>query len=417
MKSILFFICSFVFTFTLIASDDISQWRGPDRNGNYKEDNLFASWPETGPEMLWNVEGIGNGYSSVSVSDEIVYVTGKKDTIEYLTALNKEGEQLWQIPYGLACKQSYSETRCTPTIQGNYIYLISGRGEVVCVNTTKQEIQWKIEAYDAFNGAYALWEIAESPLIVDDKIIYTPGGDKTTMVALDKSTGETIWQTESLYDSTAYVSPILVERGGNKIIVNITRNYLLGVNAENGKILWKSAYSEIDKPTQHPEAPFINCVTPIYSEGKLFITSGYDHTSVMFDISPNGEEISIAWKQKALDTHHGGVVLVDGYIYGSNWINNSKGNWVCINWSTGELVYEEEWETKGSIISADGKLFLYEERRGNVAMVEADPTEFKLISEFRHEKGSGPNWAHPVIHNGILYIRHGKELAAYKIGE
>lgn len=417
MKSLLFLIWALFYCLPFSESDGIAQWRGPERNGVYPEKNLLKFWPETGPEMLWNVDGIGNGYASASVSDGIVYVTGKKDSIEYLSAFDKQGNQLWQIPYGLACRKTYAETRCTPTIEENYLYLISGRGEVVCIDKQTKNIQWKVEAYDMFDGAYATWEIAESPLIVDNKVIYTPGGNKTTMIALDKNTGETIWQSESLSDLTAYVSPILIERGGKKIIANITRNYLLGVDAENGEILWTFKYSEFYKPRLHPEVPFINCISPIYSEGKLFITSGYNHTSVMFDISPDGKEISVAWRQKSLDTHHGGVVLVDGFIYGSNWINNSKGNWVSLNWNTGEVMYEEEWETKGSIISANGMLFMYEERRGNIALVKADPAGFYLISTFRHEKGNGPNWAHPVINNGILYIRHGKELTAYRIGE
>jgi len=280
---------------------------------------------------------------------------------------------------------------------------------------SKKEILWKVEALNEFAGEYATWEIAESPLLVDNKIIYTPGGHQTTMVALDKYTGQTIWQTESLKDLTAYVSPILIERGDRKILANITRNFLLGVNADDGKILWKMKYSEVDSPTFHPEAPFINCVSPVYHNGRLFITSGYDHTSIMFDLSTNGGEISIAWKQPALDTHHGGVVYYEGYIYGSNWINNSMGNWVCLKWETGEVMYEKEWETKGSIISADDMLYLYDERKGNVALVKPDPEHLNIVSSFQNKAGTGPHWAHPSIKDGILYIRHGKIVSAYQI--
>jgi len=345
----------------------------------------------------------------------MIYATGKKDSIEYLTTVDTAGNQIWQIPYGLACRQSFPETRCTPTAEGNRIYVISGRDEVVCVDANQRAIQWKVDGFFQFEGAHAMWEIAESPLLVENKVIYTPGGDKTTMVALEKNTGETIWKTESVQDSTAYVSPILIERGGKKIIATLTHNLLLGVIADNGEILWTFHYGEYEAPTFHPEAPFINCITPIYHNGRLFITSGYDHIAMMFDLSPDGTEISIAWHQPLLDTHHGGVVLVDGYLYGSNCITNSKGNWVCVDWETGEAMYEEEWETKGSIIAAESMLYLYEERRGHVAMVKSDPSGFQLVSSFRHELGTGPNWAHPVIHDGILYIRHGKVPAAYKI--
>jgi outer membrane protein assembly factor BamB len=135
----------------------------------------------------------------------------------------------------------------------------------------------------------------------------------------------------------------------------------------------------------------------------------------MFEVSPDGKNISLIWDQPILDTHHGGVVLVDGYLYGSNWISNSQGNWVCVDWNTGEVKYEKEWETKGSIIAADGLLYVYEERRGNVGLVKPDPENFHMVSSFRHSYGTGPHWAHPVIYEGLLYIRHGKTIAVYKI--
>ncbi len=413
-KFIIFFL---LISKSLFASDDIEQWRGPDRNGHYPEKNLMKSWPVNGPELLWSFEGIGDGYSSATISNDIVYVSGKKDSIEFLTAINTNGEQLWQIPYGLACEQSFPETRGTPTIEGNRIYVISCRGQVVCIDKDRQEILWSLEALRAFGGEFAAWEIAESPLLVDDKVIYTPGGSETTIVALDKYTGELLWKSESLEDSTAYVSPILIEHKGRKIIANITRNYLVGVNSDNGEILWTYKYGDLDPPGFHPEAPFINCVTPVFQDGKLFITSGYDHTSVMFNLSEDGNEITLAWKQPVLDTHHGGVIYYEGYIYGSNWINNSKGNWVCLDWNTGDVMYEKEWETKGAIIEADDMFYLYDERRGTVALAQPGPQDLKIVSTFRNKFGTGPHWAHPSIKNGVLYLRHGKELAAYKIAE
>ena len=397
------------------SSDKIAQWRGPDRNGVYKESNLLRTWPEDGPELAWSYEGIGDGFSSVSIYNGTIYATGKKDSIEYLTALDKSGNQLWQLPYGLASRQSFPETRCTPTVEGDNVYVISGRGEVVCVDVTHQKIRWKVEALTKFQGAYATWEIAESPLLVDDKVIYTPGGDLTTMIALNKHTGETTWTTESMHDSTAYSSPIVIERGGKKIITAISRNYFFGVNASDGKILWSYDYGDLEPPTFHPEAPFINCNSPIYHDGQIFITSGYDHTAAMFNLSEDGNEISLLWQQPALDTHHGGVVHLNGYLYGSNWIDNSRGNWVCVDWQTGELKYEHEWQTKGSIIAADNMLYLYEERRGHIGLAEPDPNNFEIVSSFRNRLGFGPHWAHPVIKEGVLYIRHGKVLSAFKI--
>lgn len=400
-----------------LKGQEVAQWRGPERNGIYPDKGLLDEWPDKGPELLWSMEGIGKGFAGVSVINDVIYTTGKKDSIEYLLAIATEnGNLLWQIPYGLSPMRSFKDARCTPTVEGDKAYLISGRGEVVCVDVSQRQLIWQVEAFRNFKGLYSTWEITESPLLVDNKVIYTPGGQTTTMIALDKQTGKTIWASESIHDSTAYVSPVLVERGDYKIIVSILSNYLIGVNAENGEILWTYHYSELDRPLWNIDAPVINTISPLYKDGRLFITSGYNHTSAMFELSPDGSEINLIWKQPVLDTQHGGVLLLNGYIYGSNWITNNQGNWVCLDWESGELLYEKEWNNKGSIITADDKLFVYEEKRGHVGLVKPNPEDFQVISSFRHQLGSGPHWAHPVINNGILYIRHGETLTAYKIG-
>jgi len=413
-KVIIFFLIVFLIPITSFAQN-ISQWRGRDRNGIYHEKDLLKSWSETGPELLWSKDDLDKGFSSVSVTNRAIYVTGRKDSVEYLTALDLQGKQLWRIPYGLGIRKSYPDTRCTPTVEGDKIYLISGRGEVVCVNERQKKIKWSVPAFEKFLGKYWIWEIAESPLIVDDKVIYTPGGHQTSMVALDKHTGKTIWQTESLHDTSAFVSPVLIQQGSKKIIVNVMINYIFGVDAENGKILWKVKYTDIQPPTFHPWAPKNNCITPLYHDGFLFITSGYDHVGVKFKLLNNGSDIEQVWVNPTLDSHHGHVVLIDDYLYGANWIDNRNGNWCCVNWNTGKLMYEKEWQCKGSIISAEGMLYCYEEKKGNVALVKATPTDFEIVSTFKIDKGSGPHWAHPVINNGVLYIRHGEVLMAYDI--
>ncbi len=399
-----------------LSGQDIAQWRGPERNGIYPETGLLEEWPEGGPEQLWTMKGIGKGYSSVSVLDETIYATGLSDSVESLTAINQvDGHIMWQIPYGQSILRSFKDTRCTPTIEEDRAFTISGRGEVVCVDLSQEQIVWQVDAFNQFEGESGRWEIAESPLLVDDKVIITPGGHKTTMVALDKKSGEIIWSSKTLHDSCAYVSPILVELGEKKIIVNVLSHNIIGVDAENGNILWTQKYPFPEDAIRYELSNHINTITPVYKEGRLFITSGYDRTSAMFELSADGTAIQLLWKQPVMDTHHGGVVLLDGYLYGSTWINNSQGNWVCLDWKTGDVLYEKKWNNKGSIIAADNKMIVYEEKRGFVGLVNPNPEDFKVISSFRHQQGSGPHWAHPVINDGILYIRHGETLTAYKI--
>ena len=163
------------------------------------------------------------------------------------------------------------------------------------------------------------------------------------------------------------------------------------------------------------KAEVIKCVTPIYHDGKIYVTGGYDHGGFMLRLTDGGSNADIQWTDQVLDVHHGGVVLVEGYLYGSNWLSNNDGNWCCIDWNTGAKKWENHWKCKGSIISAEGLLYIYDERSGFVGLVRADPEKFDLISSFKISKGSGPYWAHPVIHNGKLYVRHGKALMAFNI--
>jgi len=392
-----------------------AQFRGPQRNGVFPETGLLNKWPESGPELLWSREDLDRGFASVSVTDEAIYLTGLEGTKEYLTVLDFNGKTLWRIEYGRSGQRTYRETRCTPTVEDDRIYLISGRGEVVCINSREKKIRWSVPALDKFQGEFWQWEIAESPLIVDDKVIYTPGGNTTSMVALNKFTGATIWQTESLKTPSAFVSPILIKWSGKKIIVGVLTEHVIGVNAADGQFLWKVRYHDIETPTFHEWAPKNNCVTPLYQNGYLYVTSGYDHVGVMFRLTQDGTGIEQVWTNKELDNHHGQVVRIGSYIYGSNWIDNAKGNWCCVDWKTGKTMYEKTWFTKGSISAADGMLYCYEERRGNLALVSPTPDDFKIISSFRITKGSGPHWTQPVIHNGRLYIRHGDALMVFKI--
>lgn len=398
-----------------INSQVISQWRGDHRNGIYNETGLLDIWPEEGPELLWSVDEIGTGYSSATATGEMVYITGMDDTLDVLTAIDLRGNIKWQTSYGHGWTNSYPGTRGSATVEKDKVYVISGNGEVVCLDAISGNIIWSVNGFDTFNGVCTMWGVSESPLIVDDKIIYTPGGSKTTMVALDKGTGETIWETESLIDSTAYVSPLLIEHDGRKLIATITANYFFGVNPEDGKVLWKYKYSDLKWNQTHWYSPIINCNTPLYHDGQVFITKGYDHLAAMFSLNKQGDKIELLWTNEILDVHHGGMVLVDGYLYGANWQNNATGNWCCIDWETGEKMYEIEWQCKGSIISADNKLYCFDEKRGNIALVEPTPEDFKIVSSFRISKGTGPYWSHPAIRDGVLYIRHGEILMAYNI--
>ena len=255
-------------------------------------------------------------------------------------------------------------------------------------------------------------------LIDGDKVFFTPGGPETTTIALNKTTGKLIWKSESLNDRPGHVSPIVINYSGKRLFINVTASYIFAIDPSSGKIIWKVKHWDINSEkaiATWNDGPAVKCVTPIYSDGKIYVTGGYNHGGIMLSLTDGGNNATVAWTDDVLDVHHGGVVLLNGYIYGSNWLSNNDGNWCCIEWSTGKKKYEERWKCKGSIISADGLLYIYDERSGFVGLVNPNPEKFDLVSSFRITEGSGPNWAHPVIYNGKLYVRHGKALMAFNI--
>ncbi|MCP3929958.1 MAG: PQQ-binding-like beta-propeller repeat protein [Bacteroidetes bacterium] len=409
-KFIVPFLC--FFTLTLFAQD--TQWRGENRDGYFHQEGLLKAWPEDGPTEILSFEGIGKGHSSVVVANNSIFATGMIDTLDYLTAFDMEGKQKWQVPYGRSWLNSFPDTRSTPTIEEDRIYLISGTGELVCLNSKTGEKNWSVDVDANFDAEWHRWGVAESPLIVGNKVICTPGGPTTTVVAFDKMTGEKIWQTESVGGKRSYVSPILYEYKGIPVILAMTTRHLLAVHPKDGKIAWKYLYHEWE---WNESDDLILTNTPIFRDDEIFISKGYDYPSVMVKMNSDGTGVERKWMNQVLDNHHHGLVLVDGYIYGSNWENNRKGKWVCLDWNNGEVKYEEEWFNKGNIIYADGLLYCYEEKSGNVALVRPNPEKFDIISSFKIEKGSGPHWAHPTIYDGKLYIRHGDVIMVYDIQE
>jgi len=396
-----------------VLGQEIAQWRGPSRDGIFPGTGLLKKWPEAGPKLELQITGVGKGYSEPVVYKDVIYVTGiKKDTMDMISAYDSSGKLLWEQIYGHAWPNTYPDSRGTPTIQNDKIYLISGIGTLSCLDARNGEILWSQDAQNQFKGETHRWGIAESVLLTDQAAIYVTGGEETSVVAFDKITGKLLWNAKSLGGTRAYASPSLIERNGIKIILALTANDLIGINAINGEILWNFNLIQFHLGESGKGS---NTNTPIYHDGEIFVTSGYDHPATMFSLSEDGHSVSLKWKNDTMDTHLGGIVLIDGNLYGTNWQNNAKGQWVSLNWKTGKTNWVKDWFTKGSIISADGMLYCYEEKGGNVALVQPDASDFKIISTFKVESGEGPYWAHPAIYDGKLYLRHGNILLIYNI--
>jgi outer membrane protein assembly factor BamB len=343
----------------------------------------------------------------------MIYVTGKDGEEDFLYAVDFEGNIKYQVKYGRSWENSYPETRSTPTIEGDYLYLISGMGEVVCINKGDGKIIWSVNAHERYKGEFHKWGVAESPLLIDDKIIYTSGGNETSFIAFNKLTGEEVWKTESVGGARTYVSPVIYKSGDVRQIIGSTSDYVVGINPSNGAVDWKYYY--LREKAEGVRQVTISPNSAIIKGDELFISKGYNSFGVMLKIGADGKSVTEKWRTEILDTHHGHYVNVGDYIYGSNWINNSQGNWVCLKWDTGDVMYEEKWITKGPIAFADNKLYCWEERTGNFALVNPTPEKFDIVSSFKVEDGSGPYWAHPYIKDGKLLLRHGEVLMVFNI--
>ncbi len=409
-KTSLFFLVMLLLNVDAAFSQDVAQLRGPNRDGIYDGTNLLDSWPENGPKLNWFIEGLGKGFSAPTATKNAIYITGKIDSLDYLSAIDKSGKKIWSVVYGIAWKETFPESRCTPTVDDKHVYVVSSYGKVSCFNIKNGKEIWSVEAFKDFEGKYDTWGIAESLLLVDDKVIFTPGGEKTTMIALNRNTGKIEWKTESLNDVVEYGSATVGKIKGKNIIFSALREHAIAVDSKTGKILCKYKFDKEKRPAKEN--------APLFKDGRIFyISGGYDSYCYMLELSKNMKEMKLVWRDTLMDNEYGFIVEKDGYIYGSNFLNTRKGNWCCVDWNTGKLQYETEWETKGSLSLAGDKLYIIDEKKGNVALVKANPKKFKIISTFKLPKGRGPCWSNPVIKNGIMYIRRGDALMAFNISK
>ena len=398
-----------------MATDaQIYQFRGPDRDGKYPETGLLKEWPDGGPELLLAYEGIGDGWSSVISNGQYIYASGKNGTMDQLTCIDFEGNLKWQVPYGKGWDQSYPNTRGTPTIEGDRIYIISGYGELVCLNAETGEINWKIDVDGDYQADWHDWGVAESPLIVDDKVICSPASAVATFVAFDKISGKEIWKSQGTDGQRSYVSPILRKFNGRDYILGASASDLYIVDPENGDL--KASYKYFDSSLwEWQPRGMIWANSPVVKGNMIFLSIGYDYPAKMLRVNDDVSSIEEVWTSNLLDNHHHGLIELDGYLYGSYWIHNNAGAWACLDWNTGKVMYDQEWNSKGELVFADGLFYVYIEKTGDVALVRPDPTGFKVISSFKVEKGRGPHWSHPYIFDGKMFMRHGDALMVYNL--
>ena len=394
---------TFLFVLMVSTLQAQVQWRN-DRTGVYNETGLLKSWPADGPELLWHKDGLGRGYSSVSIDKDKMFVTGCQDGKGYLYVLNLDGSLLKKIEYGPEWdSDQYVGARSTVMHSDGKLYVVSGLAELFCYDMQSLKLLWKknyIKEYEAKNTAHG-WN--GPPLIVGDKLIVAPGGPTYHVVALDKTTGKLIWSAEGATpnDMSGYATPIYISDREIPQVVAMMSDHIIGIDLSNGKLLWSHAHT--NRFREHPN-------TPEYHDGMLLGMSDYGKGSVMLRLTNGGRSVEKVWESTDLCHKTGNTMKIGDYVYGSG----EKLNWHCVEWQTGKTLYSDRTLGVGTVIAADGMLYCYSEK-GEMALVKPNHEKFEITGKFDVSLGTEQHWAHPVIYKGVLYVRHGDSLMAYRV--
>jgi outer membrane protein assembly factor BamB len=397
------------------------QWRGPNRDGHSSEKNLLAEWKDGEPALLWKRSGMGRGFSSLSIGDGRIYTMGDRNKEQYVIAVALDGDkELWATKIGKGGEAGgYAGPRGTPTIDGDLIYAIGMRGDLACLKCATGEIVWQKNFEKDFGGRMMSgWGYAESPLVDGDRLICTPGGKDSAMVALDKKTGEVVWRAKfdgagkKGNDGAGYASIVVSHAAGVKQYVQMVGHGLVSFAADDGRFLWN--YDRIANGTA-------NIPTPIVDGDFVFGSTGYGAGSGLVKISKDADDVKAEevyfLEAKQLQNHHGGLILIDGYVYGGQ--GHGQGFPICVDVKTGKTAWSPgrgAGSGSAAVAYADGHLYFRYEN-GVVALIEANPKEYKLQGKFKIPDVKDPSWSHPVIAGGKLYLREQDTLYCYDVSK
>jgi outer membrane protein assembly factor BamB len=413
MKSVTLLLPVLMLTLVGFWSEkDKSDWQGPNRDCIYNEKNLLKQWPENGPEMAWSFEGLGYGHSAVALANGKVFVTGVNDTIQSmgsLFAFSEAGKLLWKKEYGKDFSLNFHGTRSTPVVIDDLIYIESGMGAIYCLNTETGNRVWSVDFIkDLGVDSVIQFGYSESVLIDGDNLICVPGGKENNVVALNRFTGKKVWSSPGNGEIATYNSPVMIEHNGKKQVIAMTSHSVMGFDPVTGEMQWRAEQTQQNK---------IHANTPLYADGKLLIASaGREKTSgmVQLQLAGDGKSVTEIWRSNKLINLMGGAVKLGDNIYISAYM---KSDWQVLDWNTGQMKIQNKELGGGSVIFADGLFYCYAENDGEVALMEASPEQIKVVSKFKVPLGTDQHWARLVIDNGLLFVRHGNALMAYKVRE
>ena len=396
----------FIFPALLLFSScssqpEIAQWRGPNRDGSYPATGLLKAWPKDGPQLLWSSDKIGDGYGSPVVTHNALFVTGSLDSTAYLFSFDLKGNLNWKVPYGPEWEQGFPGSRSAPTVVDDLVYVSTGKGEIACLKRENGEKIWSVNLFTTLHGKNTIFGYSEGLLVKDQMVYCTPGGADTNVVALNRYTGKLIWNCKGVGQLSAFCSPKLLQHGKHNILLTFSELAMLGIDADNGKLLFTHKQDTIGN---------VHSNAPIYQNGYLWYVAGDGNRTVKLKLSEDGEKISEVWRSRPFDNIMGGVIQIGNRLIATG---HRRLEMMSLDMESGRITQQLKIG-RGSTIYADGMVYLYDEK-GNIHLVDPAAEGLKEISTFKITQGTNEHFAHPVIGNGTLYIRHGKSLMAYNI--
>lgn len=402
-------IVSFFLAAAQIVQSQTAQWRGPNRDGIYPEKNLLKSWPDQGPELHWISEEIGSGYGSPVIAGNKLYINGEINQIAHVFAFALNGKLLWKSPngrefFGEDYSANFPGSRSAPTVYNDLVYACSGLGRMVCLDAASGKERWAVDMVSGLGGKLNMFGYSESLLVDETKVYCYPGGRESNVVALDRLTGKPVWTSKALGDPVSFCSPMVVKLPQRDVLVTLSHGYLLGLDTKTGELLWSHKEDSVKLEGEH-------CNTPVYSDGFIYSISGEEKGNGAYKIqlSTDGKSVKEVWRNGKIKNPMGGFVKIGDRIYTTSDDKKLK----VLDAGTGQIV-ETLTGMKGSLIAADNLLFCYTDN-GYVNLIKGIGTRLEVVSKFKITKGDKEHFAHPVIANGVLYIRHGNVLMAYGI--
>ena len=408
MKYLINFVLTCVLTSFAVAQEDWPRWRGPDLSDHSPDKGLLKKWPKDGPKQVWLYKDAGIGYSGPAISNGKFITMGERNGAIHVIAIDtKNGKEIWNTKFAKGFKNNWGNgPRGTPTIDGDKVYALAPKGELICLNIKNGSKLWNADLVKNFGGKAPYWGFSESVLVHGNNVVVTPGGAKGAIVALDKITGKQIWQSKEIKDGAQYSSIIPIKHNGDDQYVQLFMKSLVGVSASDGSLLWKTDWN--GRTAVIP--------TPIYKNGNIYISSGYNVGCKLINLSQDNK-VSEVYNNDTIINHHGGVILIGEHLYG----HSDRGGWKCQNFETGEEIWRSKELGKGAIHYADGMLYCLGESDGTVTLVKANTKgweetgRFKLSPQTKLRKPSGKIWTHPVVIGGNLYLRDQEIVYCYKV--